>query len=96
MQINYTGQNIEITTAIRNVIEKKFNRIQRHFDKDILSVNIVLSIENLLHIVESTLHIAGATIFAKGESDTIYKAIDDMLAKLEKQVQKRKEKTRGY
>ena len=44
---------------------------------------------------EATLHISGADIFAAAESDDMYAAIDSLADKLDRQLIKHKEKTRG-
>jgi putative sigma-54 modulation protein len=33
MQLNVTGHNIEVTAALRGYVEKKLDRIARHFDQ---------------------------------------------------------------
>jgi len=45
---------------------------------------------------EARLHIAGAEIFAAAESENMYASIDLMTDKLDRQLIKHKEKTRGH
>ena len=33
MQLTITGHHLEITTPLREYVENKFERLQRHFDK---------------------------------------------------------------
>ena len=92
MKIHFTGHNIEVTPALHDIVEKKFERIQRHFDNDITSTHVTFSVEKLNNIAEITIHIAGAEMHARAEAEDMYKAIDLMINKLHKQVMKHKEK----
>lgn len=92
MEINLTGHNIEITDPLRDVINRKFDRIIRHLNNNIISINVILGTQKLNNIVEATIHIAGAEINAKGSAETMYKAIDVMINKLDKQIRRHKEK----
>lgn len=90
MEINITGDNIEITDPLREVINRKLNKVVRHFNNNIISLNVILKNQKLNNIVEATLHVSGAEINAKGISDTMYKAIDVMVNKLDRQIRRYK------
>lgn len=45
MNLHITGLHIEVTNAMREYVEKKMSRINRHSD-GLISVNITLSAEN--------------------------------------------------
>jgi putative sigma-54 modulation protein len=92
MKINFTGHDIEVSEALKNLIEKKFQRIERHFNHNITSANVILSVQKLQHKAEINLLIAGAEINAHAVNEDMYKAIDSMLARLNKQLMKHKEK----
>lgn len=91
MHINFTGHNIEVTKALQNLVESKFTKIKRHFD-NITSAHVVFEVEKHEKKVEATIHIPGHQLHASGKSDDMYKAIDQMIAALDKQVIKYKEK----
>jgi putative sigma-54 modulation protein len=59
MKIVFRGKHIEVTDAIRNYIEKRLNKIERHFDH-ILEVIVTLSVEKNRQIVEVTLQASRA------------------------------------
>ncbi|MGH8757872.1 MAG: ribosome hibernation-promoting factor, HPF/YfiA family, partial [Burkholderiales bacterium] len=42
MQINVTGHHIEVTEAIRNYVETKFERMERHFDH-VTAIHVILA-----------------------------------------------------
>ena len=91
MKITFKGKHIEVTDAIRNYIEKRLNKIDRHFDH-ILEVIVTLSVEKNRQIVEATLQASRALIRAEEETDDMYTSIDKVADKLERQIQKYKEK----
>lgn len=91
MKIVFRGKHIEVTDAIRNYIEKRLNKIERHFDH-ILEVIVTLSVEKNRQIVEVTLQVSRALIRAEEETDDMYASIDKVADKLERQIQKYKEK----
>ena len=91
MKIIFKGKHIEVTDAMRNYIEKKLSKIERHFDH-ILEVIVTLSIEKNRQIVEATLQARRALIRAEEETDDMYTSIDKVADKLERQIKKYKEK----
>jgi putative sigma-54 modulation protein len=92
--LNFTGHNIEITPSLRSLIEKKFKRIKKHLNKTLIKADVVLSLENLTNIAKINIHAANLEINAHGEAEDMYKAIDLMLNKLNRQIIKNKEKGR--
>lgn len=91
MKIIFKGKHIEVTDAMRNYIEKRLNKIDRHFDH-ILEVIVTLSVEKNRQIVEATLQASRALIRAEEETDDMYTSIDKVADKLERQIKKYKEK----
>jgi putative sigma-54 modulation protein len=94
MQLNVSGHHVEVTAPLREYVETKFERLQRHFDQ-ITNTEVTLILEKMVHKAEATMHISGADIFAAAESDDMYAAIDSLADKLDRQLIKHKEKTRG-
>ncbi len=91
MQITVTGLHVDVTSSMRNYVEKKFERINRHFDS-VLDVHCVLSVEKLTHKAEATLHLSGGNIHAVASDEDMYAAIDSLTDKLDRCVRKHKEK----
>jgi len=91
MKITFKGKHIEVTDAMRSYIEKRLNKIERHFDH-ILEVIVTLSVEKNRQIVEATLQASRALIRAEEETDDMYASIDKVVDKLERQIQKYKKK----
>jgi putative sigma-54 modulation protein len=95
MQLNVSGHHVEVTDPLREYVESKFERLQRHFDQ-ITNTQVTLIVEKLVQKAEATVHISGADIFAHAESADMYAAIDALADKLDRQLIKHKEKTRGH
>ncbi len=95
MQINLTGHHVDITDALRNYVETKFAKLERHFDH-ITNVHVVLNVEKLRQKAEATLHVSGGELFATSEHEDMYAAIDGLIDKLDRQVIKHKEKLRRH
>lgn len=91
MQINITGQHVEITPALKDYVTEKLERINRHIT-GITQVHAVLAVDKLQHIAEAKINIPGGQLFAKAVADDMYAAIDDLSDKLDKQAVKHKEK----
>ena len=91
MQINLTGQHLDITPALRDYVNEKIDRLERHFD-NVTDMHVVLSVEKLRHKAEATMHIAGGNLFADAVEEDMYAAIDALIDKLDRQVKKHKEK----
>ena len=91
MNLNITGRHVEVTPAIRDYVTSKLDRVIRHFD-NVTSVGVILSVEKLKQKAEVTLHVRGKDIFVESDDADLYAAIDAMTDKLDRQVQKYKQK----
>ena len=95
MQTLISGHHIEITQALKDYVNSKLERIERHFDH-ITSMQVILSIDHLVQKAEATIRIAGAELFANAESPDMYAAIDLLSDKLDRQIVKHKEKIQRH
>jgi putative sigma-54 modulation protein len=91
MQVNLTGHHVEITPALKDYLNSKLTRIERHFDS-VTSINCVLTVEKLRHKAEAKVNVTGGTLFADAVEDDMYAAIDGLIDKLDRQIVKHKEK----
>ena len=91
MQINLTGHHVEITDSLRNYVDTKFEKLERHFDH-INNVHVILNVEKINQKAEATLHLNGREVFATSEHSDMYAAIDGLIDNLDRQVIKHKEK----
>ena len=95
MQVSLSGHHVEITDSMRNYVNEKVAKLDRHFDQA-LDINIVLTVEKLRHKAEATLHVSGGSLHADDVQEDMYAAIDALADKLDRQVIKHKEKHRGH
>tara|TARA_B110000503_G_scaffold13903_1_gene18908 strand:- start:27185 stop:27472 length:288 start_codon:yes stop_codon:yes gene_type:complete len=95
MQLIITGHHLEITTPLKEYVENKLERLQRHYDQ-ITDINVILTVEKMVQRAEATIHIAGGDLFAHAETEDMYAAIDALSDKLDRQLIKHKQKHRGH
>jgi len=95
MQLKLTGHHVEVTDSMRAYVEKKLERIVRHFD-NVIDVSCVLTVEKLEQKAEATLHVSGADIHADAIDGNMYAAIDILADKLDRSVKKHKEKLQDH
>ena len=95
MNLNITGRHVEVTPAIRDYLSSKLDRVIRHFD-NVTSVTVTLSVEKLKQKGEVTVHVPGKDIHVEESGDDLYAAIDAMFDKLDRQVQKHKQKLQDH
>ena len=95
MNVEVTGQHVEITNALRDYVVKKLKRVERHLDT-MTAAHVVLTLENLSHKAEGTLHLSKATVHAEASAQDMYAAIDALADKLDRQVLRHKEKMTNH
>jgi putative sigma-54 modulation protein len=91
MQLTITGHHIDVTPALKQKVESKLSKLERHFDH-LTDVHCILTVEKLEHKAEATVHLSGGTIHADAIEDDMYAAVDSLIDKLSRQVKKHKEK----
>ena len=91
MRIDTHGHEIEVTPALREYVETKFKRRERHFDQP-LEVRGQLGIRKPDYLAEATLNLAGRTLHADAAAETMYAAIDILADKLDRLLLKHKQK----
>ncbi len=95
MQLSVTGHHVDVTTSMKVYVEKKFDRVVRHFDH-VIDVHCILTVEKLEHKAEATVLVNGATIYADAIHGNMYAAIDSLADKLDRMVKKHKEKVSDH
>jgi len=91
MRIETHGQQIEVTPALRDYVQAKLARLERHFDHP-TDARIVLGIEKSDQHAEATINMAGRTLHADASGVDMYAAIDLLADKLDRLLVKHKEK----
>ncbi len=95
MQIDITGHHIDITDSLRDYVNQKMERVERHFDI-VSQAHVILSVQKQRQKAEATLMIKGSKVFADTVDEDMYAAIDSLIDKLDRQVKKHKEKLTNH
>jgi len=95
MQTIISGQHMDVTPALKDYINSKMERIERHLDH-ISGASVVLHVEKAHHQAEVTVTAKGVTLHAEARAADMYAAIDAMIDKLDSQVRKQKGKHAGH
>ncbi|NMM61527.1 ribosome-associated translation inhibitor RaiA [Clostridium sp. P21] len=91
MRITVSGKNIEVTSALRNTVERKLSKLEKYFNPDV-EVYATLSVQKNRQIVEVTIPFNGVILRGEEENDDMYASIDLVVDKLEGQIRKQKTK----
>ncbi|MET3682970.1 putative sigma-54 modulation protein [Alkalibacillus flavidus] len=93
MIYNVRGENIEVTDAIREYVEKKIAKLERYFDTPPSSdVHVNLSVHNAEQRIEVTIPMPNLLLRAEESHNDMYAATDLVVDKLERQIRKYKTK----
>lgn len=95
MQLNLTGHHVDITPALRDYVNAKIEKVERHFD-NVTDAHVILTVEKLQHKAEATINVSGGNIFAESVEPDMYAAIDGLVDKLDRQVKRHKEKLKAH
>ena len=95
MNLQVSGHHLEITPALRDYVSSKLERITRHFD-NVIEVGVILSVDKLNQKAEVTVHLAGKDVYVESVDEDLYAAVDGLVDKLERQVQKYKQKLQDH
>ena len=91
MQLNLTGHHVDVTPAMRDYVEEKLQKLERHFDH-VTGIHCILTVEKLRHKAEAKVSVSGGSLFADAVEDDMYAAVDSLVDKLDRQIIRHKEK----
>lgn len=91
MNVTITGKNMEVTDYLRELTLKKIEKLDKYFPQD-TEVQVVMSVEKSRHIIEVTIPYRGGVIRGEEVTGDMYASIDNVVAKLDRQIQKHKTK----
>ncbi|PWU69283.1 MULTISPECIES: ribosome hibernation-promoting factor, HPF/YfiA family [Gracilibacillus] len=93
MKYNIRGENVEVTGAIKEYVERKIGKLERYFDSTPTSdVNVNISVYNEEQQIEVTIPMTNLLLRAEEQHMDLYAAIDLVVDKLERQIRKHKTK----
>lgn len=91
MKIIVNGKNIEITNALKNVVEKKLDKLDKYFSPNV-EAHATLSVQKNRQIIEVTIPFNGVILRGEEATEDMYASIDLVVDKLERQIRKQKTK----
>jgi len=94
MDINISYRHITSTDSLDEKIHQKAIKLKKYFQGRI-NVEWICSVDKDIHASDVTITGDHFTYHAKAEADSLYKTFDEVIPKLEKQLAKRKDKTRN-
>jgi putative sigma-54 modulation protein len=95
MNLTITGHQLDITDALRQFVNNRMSKLYRHSD-ELQKVHVVLNIEKKRQVATATVSVRGKKLFANTKGDSMYAAIDELSAKLHRQLMKYENKTQYF
>lgn len=89
MQVQVHGKGVVVTDALREYAERKVNKLTKHFAQ-LSNATVTETIQGQEHRVEVQLVGDGVTLRCEQRGEDMYAAIDRVVDKLERQMQKYK------
>ena len=74
MKVKIIGKNIEITEALKNIIEKKISRFDKYFNPDV-EAQTTLGVQKNRHTIEVTIPFNGVILRAEEQNEDMYISI---------------------
>ena len=91
MTVNITSKQMDITAAIRDHIEGRLKKLEK-WQTQLINPHIVLSKEPQGFVAVATISTPNGQLIASATHDDMYAAINEMTAKLERQLNKAQHK----
>ena len=91
MKVTVIAKNIELPQALKEIVQKKISKLEKYFEVEV-EAKATLSVQKNRQIIEVTIPFNGAILRSEESTDDMYKSIDLVEDKLERQI--RKQKTR--
>lgn len=91
MRVTVIGKNINVTPALKEIIERKISKLDRYFNPDV-EARATLSVQRNRQILEVTIPFNGVILRCEEATDDMYKSIDLVENKLERQIRKQRTK----
>jgi putative sigma-54 modulation protein len=91
MKLRITGRHMNVTPALREYVETRFERLDRYGLK-VGSLQVVLDVEKLQHKAEVVGVVSGKPVQAKTATREMYATIDALVDRVDAQFRKWKER----
>lgn len=95
MNLNITSKQMDITPAIRSYIEEKYGKLGK-WDAQLINPHFILLKDPDGFIAEATIQTKGAPLVATAKHHDMYAAINELVSKLERQLNKAQHKAEAH
>ena len=93
MKLNIRGEKVTITQAMKNYITEKLAKVDKYFENpEEINANVLVRVKGLEQIIEVTALTKKFTLRAEESNEDFYAAVDLVVAKLERQMRKNKDR----
>jgi putative sigma-54 modulation protein len=93
MRLDITGRHVDITPTLRQLIERRLDRVERLLNDSALSATVILTLEKYRHRTEIILHARGDKLMrGLGEGNAWNLSVRQAIEKVEQQAKKVKGK----
>ncbi|GKX55077.1 ribosomal subunit interface protein [Leminorella grimontii] len=87
MTVNITSKQMDITPAIRTHVEDRLKKLEK-WQVQLINPHIVLSKEPKVFVADATITTPNGPLVASAKHEDMYAAINELLLKLERQLNK--------
>lgn len=95
MEIQITSRHNKASQTLQDTITAELSKMEKFFEK-ITSAHVILDSEHVDKTVEITMNTLGHQVVASAKAESIGKAIDEALAKTERQLKKLNQKIKNH
>ena len=87
MQLNITARNFHLSDVLQEYAMKKLEKLKR-FEHNIIDANMIMEKDKGTSIIELTLSVKHSSITSRVKNPDIYMGINDVVRKVERQLDK--------
>ncbi|ANE74515.1 ribosome-associated translation inhibitor RaiA [Dickeya solani] len=91
MTINITSKQMDITPAIRQHVEDRLSKLDK-WQTHLINPHIILSKEPQGFVVDATISTPNGPLVASAKHEDMYTAVNELITKLERQLNKAQHK----
>jgi len=96
MDIRITARHeAKASQDLQDIINAEIGKLEKYYDK-ITSCHVILDSDGLNKTVEITMNVQGHSVVGNAGAENIGKAIDEAVAKVERQLKKINEKVKNH
>jgi putative sigma-54 modulation protein len=95
MQVTVTFRNMDVSESLKEYATEKVEHVRKYFRRQ-ASAHVVFFRERFQHAVEIVMRAGGAALKCLARNLDAYAAVDEAIAKLERQARREKEKRKSH